>query len=39
MGWLLFEVLLALFTLLFIVWWTWPKSSRKQRDDSSGRKD
>jgi hypothetical protein len=38
--WLLFEAGLALFLLLFIVWWTWPRGKKRDNDkrdpDGSG---
>jgi hypothetical protein len=37
MGWFLLEALLALFVLVFIVWWTWPKSP-KDKDASTDKK-
>ena len=34
MGWLFFEIVLALALAIGIVWWTFPKSARReQRDD------
>ena len=34
MGWLFFEIVLALALAIGIVWWTFPKSPRRgQRDD------
>jgi uncharacterized membrane protein YccC len=33
MGWVFLEVLLALAIAIAIVWWTFPKTSKKDDDD------
>ncbi len=35
MGWVIFEILLALVLAIFIVWWTLPKTRKKRRKDDT----